>query len=164
MRSARPMRQRGIELALGRTVDAPRARRADGIAATLSDGSMLTVDQVLVATGRRPNTAGSASRRSGIAVDEVGAIPVDAYSQTLVPSIYAVGDVTNRANLTPVAIREGHAFADTVFGGKPTMRRPRPDPDRRVLDAGDRRRSAAARTRRGRSTARSTSTRPSFRP
>jgi glutathione reductase (NADPH) len=54
-------------------------------------------------------------------VDEVGAIPVDGYSQTLIPSIYAVGDVTNRANLTPIAIREGHAFADTVFGDRPTM-------------------------------------------
>jgi glutathione reductase (NADPH) len=54
-------------------------------------------------------------------VDEVGAIPVDAYSQTLIPSIYAVGDVTNRVNLTPVAIREADAFADTVFGGKPTI-------------------------------------------
>jgi glutathione reductase (NADPH) len=51
----------------------------------------------------------------------VGAIPVDAYSQTLIPSVYAIGDVTNRANLTPIAIREGHAFADTVFGHKPTM-------------------------------------------
>jgi hypothetical protein len=56
---------------------------------------------------------------AGIAVDAVGAIPVDGYSQTITPSIYAVGDVTNRANLTPVAIREGHAFADTVFGGMP---------------------------------------------
>ena len=51
----------------------------------------------------------------------MGAITVDAYSRTLIPSIYAVGDVTNRAARTPVAIREGHAFADTVFGGRPTM-------------------------------------------
>jgi glutathione reductase (NADPH) len=79
------------------------------------------VDQVLVATGRRPNTAGLGLEKVGIAVDEVGAIPVDSYSQTLIPSIYAVGDVTNRANLTPIAIREGHAFADTVFGDRPTI-------------------------------------------
>ena len=112
--------QRGINLALGKTV-LRLDRTAEGIAATLSDGSVRTVDQVLVATGRRPNTKGLGLEKVGIAVDEVGAIPVDAYSQTLIPSIYAVGDVTNRANLTPIAIREGHAFADTVFGRKPTI-------------------------------------------
>jgi glutathione reductase (NADPH) len=79
------------------------------------------VDKVLVATGRRPNTARLGLERAGIATDAVGAIPVDSYSQTLIPSIYAVGDVTNRAALTPIAIREGHAFADTVFGGRPTL-------------------------------------------
>jgi glutathione reductase (NADPH) len=111
---------RGINLALGKT--ATRLdRTSDGIAATLSDGTVLTVDQVLVATGRRPNTKGLGLEKAGITVDEVGAIPVDGYSQTLIPSIYAVGDVTNRANLTPIAIREGHAFADTVFGDRPTM-------------------------------------------
>ncbi|HEX5867660.1 MAG TPA: glutathione-disulfide reductase [Beijerinckiaceae bacterium] len=110
----------GIRLALGRTVER-LDRNAAGIAATLSDGSVVEVDQVLVATGRRPNTNGLGLETAGIAVDEVGAIPVDGYSQTLTPSIYAVGDVTNRANLTPIAIREGHAFADTVFGGRPTM-------------------------------------------
>ncbi|WP_163434795.1 FAD-dependent oxidoreductase, partial [Escherichia coli] len=66
-----------------------------------------------------PNTAGLGLEAVGIETDRAGAIPVDAYSQTKVPSIYAVGDVTNRANLTPVAIREGHAFADTVFGNRP---------------------------------------------
>lgn len=112
--------RRGVKLALGRTVERLE-RTADGIAATLSDGAMVQVDSVLVATGRRPNTAGLGLDRADIAVDAVGAIPVDAYSQTPAPSIYAVGDVTNRVNLTPVAIREGHAFADTVFGGKPTV-------------------------------------------
>jgi glutathione reductase (NADPH) len=112
--------QRGIDVALSRTLSR-LDKTADGIAATLSDGSVVHVDQVLVATGRRPNTKGLGLDKAGIAVDEVGAIPVDAYSQTLTPSIYAVGDVTNRANLTPIAIREGHAFADTVFGGKPTI-------------------------------------------
>ncbi|MET0743825.1 MAG: glutathione-disulfide reductase [Microvirga sp.] len=111
---------RGIDLALGRTI-----RRLDtapdGIAATLSDGTVRIVDQVLVATGRRPNVAGLGLDKVGISPDDAGAIVVDAYSQTLIPSIYAVGDVTNRANLTPIAIREGHAVADTVFGGKPTM-------------------------------------------
>ena len=112
--------RRGIRLALGRTVER-LDRTADGIAARLSDGSTTQVDAVLVATGRRPNTAGLGLERAGITVDAVGAIPVDAYSQSPAPSIHAVGDVTNRVNLTPVAIREGHAFADTVFGGKPTV-------------------------------------------
>jgi glutathione reductase (NADPH) len=112
--------KRGIRLALGRTVER-LDRRAGGIAATLSDGSIIEVDTVLGATGRRPNTAGLGLEKAGVAVDEVGAIPVDGYSQTITPSIYAAGDVTNRANLTPIAIREGHAFADTVFGDRPTM-------------------------------------------
>jgi glutathione reductase (NADPH) len=113
-------RRRGIDLALGRTVER-LDRAADGILATLSDGTTRTVDQVLVATGRRPNTARLGLETAGVAVDRVGAVVVDGYSQSLTPSIYAVGDVTNRAALTPVAIREGHAFADTVFGGRPTM-------------------------------------------
>ncbi len=113
-------RQRGIDVVLQKTLSRLE-KTGEGIAATLSDGSVVTVDQVLVATGRRPNTKGLGLDKAGIAVDEVGAIPVDAYSQTLIPSIYAVGDVTNRANLTPIAIREGHAFADTVFGKKPTI-------------------------------------------
>ncbi|GJD55935.1 glutathione-disulfide reductase [Methylobacterium dankookense] len=107
-----------MDLRLGRTVQ--RLERAgEGIRAHLDDGASLDVDQVLVATGRRPNVAGLGLEGVGIALDGAGAIPVDAYSQTAVPSIYAVGDVTNRANLTPVAIREGHAFADTVFGKRP---------------------------------------------
>jgi glutathione reductase (NADPH) len=112
--------QRGINLALNRTVERLETT-VDGIAAKLSDGSVVHVDEVLVATGRRPNTAQLGLEKVGVAVDAVGAIPVDGYSQTIVPSIYAIGDVTNRAALTPIAIREGHAFADTVFGRKPTM-------------------------------------------
>ena len=107
-----------MDLRLGRTVSRLE-RRAGGIAACLDGGEEIEVDQVLVATGRRPNTAGLGLEAVGIETDRAGAIPVDAYSQTKVPSIYAVGDVTNRANLTPVAIREGHAFADTVFGNRP---------------------------------------------
>jgi glutathione reductase (NADPH) len=113
--------KRGINLALNRTISRIEKRGDGTLDATLSDDSVLTVDQVLVATGRRPNTAGLGLGAAGITVDQVGAIPVDGYSRTLTPSIYAVGDVTNRANLTPIAIREGHAFADTVFGDKPTM-------------------------------------------
>ena len=99
-----------MDLRLGRTVQ--RLERAGGaIRAHLDDGASLEVDQVLVATGRRPNVAGLGLESVGITLDGAGAIPVDAYSRTSVPSIYAVGDVTNRANLTPIAIREGHAEA-----------------------------------------------------
>jgi glutathione reductase (NADPH) len=111
---------RGIDLALGVTIER-MDRRGGCIAVTLSDGRVIEADQVLVATGRRPNTKGLGLDKVGIELDRVGAIPVDGYSRTIVPTISAVGDVTNRANLTPVAIREGHAFADTVFGGRPTL-------------------------------------------
>ena len=79
----------------------------------------VTADAVLVATGRRPNTAGLGLESAGIALGENGEIPVDDYNATSCPSIHAVGDVTDRVQLTPVAIREGQAFADTVFGGAP---------------------------------------------
>ena len=85
-----------------------------------TEGLRLDVDQVMIATGRRRNTAGLGLEKRGVELDRVGAIKVDAFSQSSIPSIYAVGDVTNRLALTPIAIREGHAFADTVFGGKPT--------------------------------------------
>jgi glutathione reductase (NADPH) len=77
-------------------------------------------DQVLIATGRRPHTEGLGLESAGIKTGIHGEIPVDEYSRTSCDSIYAVGDVTNRVQLTPIAIREGHAFADTVFGGTPT--------------------------------------------
>ena len=111
--------ERGIDLALGRTVRRLE-RRGGAILADLSDGNQIETDAVLVATGRRPNTAGLGLETVGIAVDSVGAIPVDAHSKTACESVYAVGDVTNRVALTPIAIREGHAFADTVYGGRPT--------------------------------------------
>jgi glutathione reductase (NADPH) len=88
--------------------------------AELSDGEEVAVDKVMFATGRLPNVDGSGLEAAGVRLGPNGGIEVDAYSQTRVPHIYAVGDVTNRINLTPVAIREGHAFADTVFGNKPT--------------------------------------------
>lgn len=76
-------------------------------------------DVVLVATGRRPKTTGLGLETAGIELGESGEIPVDGHSRTTCDSIYAVGDVTNRVQLTPIAIREGQAFADTVFGGNP---------------------------------------------
>lgn len=80
----------------------------------------IPADAVLIATGRRPHTAGLGLESAGIAIGPGGEIPVDEYSRTSCPSIYAVGDVTDRVQLTPIAIREGHAFANTVFGDNPT--------------------------------------------
>ncbi|MEJ6389368.1 FAD-dependent oxidoreductase [Gymnodinialimonas ulvae] len=77
-------------------------------------------DQVLFATGRAPNTIDMGLEEAGIEVGRRGEVVVDEYSQTAVPSVYAIGDVTNRVNLTPVAIREGMAFVETVFNGNPT--------------------------------------------
>jgi glutathione reductase (NADPH) len=91
-----------------------------GIRAVATDGTAREFDLVLYATGRRPNSAGLGLESLGVQLGRQGQIVVDDYSQTAVPSIYAVGDVTNRINLTPVAIREGHAFADTVFRAMPT--------------------------------------------
>src|SRR5262249_24906893 len=89
------------------------------VAAALSDGSTVEVDKAMFALGRWPNVVGLGLEDAGVHFTHNRGIAVDPMSPTSVPSIYAVGDVTNRVNLTPVAIREGHAFADTVFGGKP---------------------------------------------
>ncbi|MCI4680636.1 glutathione-disulfide reductase [Rhodoblastus acidophilus] len=89
----------------------------DGFDLGLTDHSRLHVDQVLIATGRAPHTKGLGLEKAGVEMDDIGAIKVDARNTTNVPSIHAVGDVTNRVNLTPVAIREGHFFADRMFGG-----------------------------------------------
>jgi glutathione reductase (NADPH) len=93
----------------------------DGTLTVMLEGcEPITADAVLVAAGRTPNTKGIGLEEVGVELDEHGAIKVGDDNQSSVPSIYAVGDVTNRIQLTPVAIREGQAFADTVFGGKPT--------------------------------------------
>jgi len=86
---------------------------------TLSDGQVLDADLVVNATGRVPNGHGLGLERIGVAPREDGSIAVDAYSASPVDGVYAIGDVTNRMNLTPVAIAEGRAFADSVFGGAP---------------------------------------------
>src|SRR4029079_12772203 len=86
---------------------------------TLKDGSTLDVECVMFATGRSANTAGMGLEKVGVKLGADGQVLVDAHSRTSVANVYAVGDVTDRENLTPVAIREGHAFADTVFGNKP---------------------------------------------
>jgi glutathione reductase (NADPH) len=85
------------------------------IRATLSTGETVDTDVVLYAVGRTPNTQGLGLERAGVKLDEAGAVIVDEFSQSCVESVYAIGDVTNRMNLTPVAIRDGHAFADTIY-------------------------------------------------
>jgi glutathione reductase (NADPH) len=111
------MEKHGIKIITQQTV-AGVQKVEHGLCAELSDHESMLVDQVMFATGRRPNVRGLGLEKAGVKIDKKGAVPVDEYSRTSVPHIYAIGDVTDRINLTPVAIREGHAFADTVFGGK----------------------------------------------
>jgi glutathione reductase (NADPH) len=113
------MEGRGIEVVTGELITAI-GRNGSRFAATLSGGRKVEAERVMFAIGRKPNVAGLGIERAGVRTGPDGGIEVDSYSRTSAPSIYAVGDVTNRINLTPVAIREGHAFADTVFGGRPT--------------------------------------------
>ena len=113
------MERRGIKIITRQTVTGVE-KVEHGFCVELSDRESFTVDRVMFATGRRPNVAGLGLESAGVRLATNGGIAVDQFSQTSVASIHAVGDVTNRVNLTPVAIREGHAFADTVFGGKPT--------------------------------------------
>src|SRR5262249_46738624 len=111
------MTKRGIKIVTRKTVEA--VEKIDhGLCVQLSDHESISVDQVMFATGRKPNVSGIGLEKAGVKLNDKGAIVVDRFSQTSAPNIYAVGDVTDRINLTPVAIREGHAFADNVFGGK----------------------------------------------
>src|SRR6185437_6406545 len=113
------MERRGITIITRQTVAA--VEKVDhGYDVELSDNKQVMADLVMFATGRKPNVNGLGLETTGVKLAETGGIAVDAYSKTDVANIYAIGDVTNRVNLTPVAIREGHAFADTVYGGKPT--------------------------------------------
>jgi glutathione reductase (NADPH) len=115
---AEALRARGIDV---RTRAEVRALDSGewGLRVKLGDGSGIKARHVLFATGRSPMTQRLGLETAGVRCGPLGEIVVDAHSRSSVPSIYAVGDVTNRVNLTPVAIREGHAFADSVFGGKP---------------------------------------------
>ncbi|WP_374376106.1 glutathione-disulfide reductase [Dongia sp.] len=85
---------------------------------TLKDGGIIDCDVVMYATGRSPKTDGMGLREVGVELAKDASIKVDAFSKTSIGNIHAIGDCTNRVNLTPVAIKEGHAYADTVFGGK----------------------------------------------
>ncbi len=109
------MEKAGITLLTGCTVTKVD-KHAHDFTTHLSNGSSIASDQVMFAIGRHPNVKGLGLEKAGVTIDKNGGIAVDGFSRTSAPSIYAIGDVTNRINLTPVAIREGHAFADTVFG------------------------------------------------
>lgn len=112
------MEKKGVRIITGKVFDRID-KSGDELHATLSDGSVLETDAIMFAIGRNPNSQGLGLETVGVEVLPNGAIAVDAYSKTSIDNIYAVGDVTNRANLTPVAIREGAAFAETVFNNNP---------------------------------------------
>ena len=112
------MAARGIDIHENVVIDRV-VKTETGLVAHAGDGRAQEFDAVVYATGRVPNTAGLGLEALGVSMARNGAVLVDDWSQTNIPSIFAVGDVTDRVNLTPVAIREGHAFADTVFGAQP---------------------------------------------
>jgi glutathione reductase (NADPH) len=113
------MEKRGITILTGCTI-AKVDQHGKDFTTHLSNGSSIASDKVMFAIGRHPNVANLGLETAGVAINpKNGGIAVDSWSKTSVPNIYAIGDVTHRLNLTPVAIREGHAFADTVFGKRP---------------------------------------------
>jgi glutathione reductase (NADPH) len=116
---AAEMLKRGIDLRL--EADIGRIDKAgETFHATLTDGSVIESEQILYATGRLPKTLGLGLENAGVALSETGAVVVDEYSRSNVDSIYAIGDCTDRMMLTPVAIAEGMAVANTLFNSKPT--------------------------------------------
>jgi len=113
------MREQGVNLLTDTNIT--EMTPADGgLSVTDTSGKTQTFERVLFATGRAPNSKGIGLEDVGIKLAKNGAVEVDAFSQTAVPSIYAIGDLTDRINLTPVAIREGMAFTETVFKNNPT--------------------------------------------
>jgi glutathione reductase (NADPH) len=113
------METRGIRIICSKTVSEIRPS-GDEFVARLSDGVAIEADKIMFAVGRWPNVSGLGLEAAGVDFTLNRGIAVDEFSRSSVPNVYAIGDVTNRVNLTPVAIRDGHAFADTVFGGRPT--------------------------------------------
>jgi glutathione reductase (NADPH) len=110
---------KGIRFVFNCNVERFEKMDGGGVRAIVGDDEPVEAEMLLWAIGRRPNVEGLGLAAAGVALDDRHAIQVDRFSQTNVDNIWAVGDVTDRIQLTPVAIREGHAFADTVFGGKP---------------------------------------------
>ena len=113
------MEKRGIKIILGCQHDRIE-KTADGLVSHLDNGHDVATEVVMFATGRAPKTGGLGLDAAGVKLNDKGAIEVDEWSRTNVENIWAVGDVTDRINLTPVAIREGAAFAETEFRGNPT--------------------------------------------
>jgi glutathione reductase (NADPH) len=115
------MEKKGITVITGCTIDKVE-KHGHEFTTHLSSGSSIASDKVMFAIGRHPNVANLGLENAGVAINPAnGGIAVDGWSKTSVDNIYAIGDVTHRINLTPVAIREGHAFADTVFGKRPVQ-------------------------------------------
>jgi glutathione reductase (NADPH) len=111
--------RKGIDFRFNSKIDKIEKRGDGSLHVSMSGCDDIEADQVLFATGRKPNTSGLGLETAGVEVGEKGQIKVNADNQSNVPSIFGVGDVTDRVQLTPVAIREGQAFADTFFGNKP---------------------------------------------
>ena len=111
------LESQGIRFVSGAAV-AALAQGRDGLTATLSNGMVIDANAVLRALGRRPNSAGLGLEAAGVTLGAAGAVAVNVDGQTSVPHIHAVGDVTDRVQLTPAAVREGQAYADRVFGGR----------------------------------------------
>ena len=114
------LQKRGIDIVCGAEI-AKIDKGWSELTVTLNNGCTIATGQVMFATGRKPNTDGLGLEAVGVKLGSKGQIVVDAQSRSSAAHIYAVGDVTDRVNLTPVAIREGQAFADSLFGDKPTQ-------------------------------------------
>jgi glutathione reductase (NADPH) len=114
------LRGAGVKLLLETELFELRRGKDDSVVVTFHDHGLANFGAVMFASGRIPNAQGLGLEAQGVLFDPIGALRVDSFSQTTAPWIYAVGDVTNRLNLTPVAIREGHAVADTLYGGRPS--------------------------------------------
>ena len=117
---AEEMRKREVDLRF--KADIARIDKHDaGLTATLGDGTRLDTDLIMYATGRLPNTHSIGLEAAGVEMNDIGAVTVDAYSRSTVPHIFAIGDCTDRLNLTPMAIAEGQAVAETLFHDRPTQ-------------------------------------------
>jgi glutathione reductase (NADPH) len=112
------MQKKGIDLRMQTTIQRIDKTK-DGLRITLANGDILEAERIMFATGRSPNTAGLGLEQAGVKLNERGAIIVDRQSRSTTPSIYAIGDCTERRNLTPVAIAEGRALAETLFNHNP---------------------------------------------
>ena len=111
---------KGIHFLFNSPIDTVVKQNGGALTVNLTGGDAVECDVLMFATGRLPNTKDLGLERAGVEIDAQGAVPVDDENRSTCPSIFAVGDVTNRVQLTPVAIREGQAFADSFFGNKPT--------------------------------------------